>query len=73
MCIRDSSSAILVITAVAYIFIAGVLYFADKLEEGGKSILDLSLRESVTIGFAQALALFPGVTRTGITLNTSLY
>ena len=47
----DNSSAILVITAVAYIFIAGVLYFADKLEEGGKSILDLSLRESVTIGF----------------------
>ena len=50
-----------------------MLYFADKLEEGGKSILDLSLRESVTIGFAQALALFPGVSRSGITLSTALY
>ena len=69
----DNSSAILVITAVAYIFIAGVLYFADKLEEGGKSILDLSMKESVTIGFAQALALFPGVSRSGITLSTALY
>ena len=39
----DESSAILVITALAYIFIASVLYFADKLEEGDKSILDLSL------------------------------
>ena len=50
-----------------------VLYFADKLEEGDKSILDLSLKESLTIGFAQALALFPGVSRSGITLSTALY
>ena len=69
----DKSSAILLITSVAYIFIAGVLYFADKLEEGGKSIFDLSLKESLTIGFAQALALFPGVSRSGITLSTALY
>ena len=39
----DESSSILVITSVAYIFIASVLYFADKLEEGDKSIFDLSL------------------------------
>ena len=69
----DESTAILVITALAYIFIASVLYFADKLEEGDKSILDLSLKESLTIGFAQALALFPGVSRSGITLSTALY
>ena len=69
----DESSAILLITAVAYVFIASVLYFADKLEEGDKSILDLSLKESLTIGFAQAIALFPGVSRSGITLSTALY
>ena len=69
----DESSAILVITALAYIFIASVLYFADKLEEGGKNILDLSLKESLTIGIAQALALFPGVSRSGITLSAALY
>jgi len=69
----DKSSAILFITAVAYVFIASVLYFADKLEEGSKSILDLSLKESLTIGFAQAIALFPGVSRSGITLSTALY
>ena len=69
----DESSVILVITALAYVFIAGVLYFADKLKEGGKSILDLSIKESLTIGFAQALALFPGVSRAGITLSTALY
>ena len=69
----DESSAILLITALAYIFIASVLNFADKLEEGDKSILDLSLKESLTIGFAQALALFPGVSRSGITLSAALY
>ena len=69
----DESSAILLITALAYIFIASVLYFADKLKEGGKSILDLSLKESLIIGVAQALALFPGVSRSGITLSTALY
>ena len=69
----DESSAILLITAVAYVFIASGLYFTDKLEEGDKSILDLSLKESLTIGFAQAIALFPGVSRSGITLSTALY
>ncbi len=69
----DESSSILVITSVAYIFIASVLYFADKLEEGDKSIFDLSLKESLTIGLAQAIALFPGVSRSGITLSTALY
>ena len=69
----DESSVILVITTFAYVFIAGVLYFADNLEEGSKSILDLSIKESLIIGFAQALALFPGVSRSGITLSTALY
>ena len=69
----DESSSILVITSVAYIFIASVLYFADKLEEGDKSIFDLSLKESLTIGLAQAIALFPGVSRSGITLSAALY
>ena len=69
----DESSDILLITSTAYIFIASVLYFADKLEEGSKNILDLSLREAFIIGLAQALALFPGVSRSGITLSTALY
>ena len=69
----DESNSILLITALAYIFIASVLNFADKLEEGDKNILDLSLKDSLTIGFAQALALFPGVSRSGITLSTALY
>ena len=69
----DDSRNILAITSVAYIFIAVVLYFADKLEDGNKNILDLTLRESLIIGLAQALALFPGVSRSGITLSTALY
>jgi undecaprenyl-diphosphatase len=69
----DESNAILVITALAYIFIASVLYFVDKLDEGDRSILDLSIKESLTIGFAQAIALFPGVSRSGITLSMALY
>ena len=69
----DESSDILLLTYTAYIIIASILYFADKLEEGNKNILDLSLREAFIIGLAQALALFPGVSRSGITLSTALY
>ena len=69
----DESSNILLITSIAYIFIASVLYFADKLGEGSKNILDLSLKEAFIIGLSQALALFPGVSRSGITLSTALY
>jgi undecaprenyl-diphosphatase len=49
-----------------------ILGWADKAGQKTKQIADLSWRSAVAIGFAQALALVPGVSRSGITMTAGL-
>jgi len=46
---------------------AGVLYWADRSPEA-RGMGDIGFRNAVIMGFAQALALAPGVSRSGITI-----
>ena len=46
-----------------------ILFYADKLGKEKKSLKNLSFRESLIIGFFQALALIPGVSRSGISIT----
>jgi undecaprenyl-diphosphatase len=41
---------------------------ADRFTAGERDVRDLTLRDALLIGLAQALALIPGVSRSGITL-----
>jgi undecaprenyl-diphosphatase len=68
------SSALRSTTVVAVMLIVfGVfLYIADRLPKLQKQISDLSLGNAMVIGFAQALALIPGVSRSGITIIAGL-
>jgi undecaprenyl-diphosphatase len=51
------------------VFIFGiVLYIADKLSRKRKEISDMSLLDCIVIGISQALAIIPGVSRSGITI-----
>lgn len=53
-----------------------VLWAADKLadiSQKKKKLGDLRIADSLTIGFSQALALVPGVSRSGITISTGLF
>ncbi|MFA5160700.1 MAG: undecaprenyl-diphosphate phosphatase [Elusimicrobiales bacterium] len=57
--------------AVMLMIFAVILYLADRrASEGGKSAL--SLKTALVIGSAQALALAPGVSRSGITITAAL-
>jgi undecaprenyl-diphosphatase len=47
---------------------AGLLLWADRSSQE-RSMDDLGLRQAVIMGFAQALALAPGVSRSGITIT----
>ena len=46
-----------------------VLGFADRIGGTDKALKQISLRDSVLMGVAQALALIPGVSRSGATLS----
>jgi len=51
-----------------------VLLLADRRAEGGTGTLpSVSLRDAMIIGTAQALALVPGVSRSGSTISAALF
>ncbi|MGI8792228.1 MAG: undecaprenyl-diphosphate phosphatase, partial [Acidimicrobiales bacterium] len=54
------------------ILFGGVLFLADRAP-AERAIDDFSLRDAVVMGFAQALALQPGVSRSGATISAGRY
>ncbi len=53
---------------------AGVLlYFADHTDKGGRTLKELGIRDAVVIGLAQAVAIIPGVSRSGATITAGLF
>jgi undecaprenyl-diphosphatase len=60
---------------VMAIIIAGfgvLLFLADRLVRHVKEMHDLTLKNTLLIGLSQALAIFPGVSRSGSTISTGL-
>src|SRR5690606_17913113 len=62
-----------VLLAVGLIVFGLVLSHADWRNRGERDEYSLTLRDVLIIGFAQALALFPGTSRSGITVTAALY
>ncbi len=49
------------------------MVLAEKRKEPGRALNRISLKDALIIGCAQALALVPGVSRSGITISTGLF
>jgi undecaprenyl-diphosphatase len=67
----DNDAARLAIAAFLVIG-GGLLYAADRFGRRIRDMDDISAPAAVTIGFTQALALFPGISRSGATLTAGL-
>lgn len=63
----------LTLIACALIVLAVVLYVADRVGRRVRTIENLQLRDGVVMGLAQALALIPGVSRSGATITAGLF
>lgn len=59
--------------ACAMILIALLMWYAESVSRLDRHIEQTSLGDSMVIGTSQALALFPGVSRSGITIATGLF
>lgn len=57
---------------VAMILFAALMYLIDRVAQLGRHMDDLGWGDALLIGVAQALALLPGVSRSGITMVTGL-
>lgn len=58
--------------AFALALLGAVLLYADKFDKGEKKIKDMNTKNSLAIGLSQALAIVPGVSRSGVTMTTGL-
>jgi undecaprenyl-diphosphatase len=66
-----SSTAMIVMAAIIAAF-GVLLLLADRLGRQAQYMEDLSLKDTLLIGLSQALAVFPGVSRSGATITTGL-
>jgi undecaprenyl-diphosphatase len=62
-----------VLNAVLMIVFALVMLVADRVATLKRSVGDVGWPDALTMGLAQALALMPGVSRSGITITTGLF
>ncbi|PID41887.1 MAG: undecaprenyl-diphosphatase [Proteobacteria bacterium] len=60
------------VIAVATVFFGVMLGFADRRHNERKGIWQVTLLETLIVGCAQALALIPGTSRSGITMTAAL-
>lgn len=59
--------------AVALIVMGAILYWAERKSAKKDDLNNITLRTSFLIGLSQALAIIPGVSRSGITMTTGLF
>jgi undecaprenyl-diphosphatase len=61
------------VPGVTLIVLALVLLLAERLGSRQKQFPDITWADAILIGLAQALALIPGVSRSGVTITAALF
>jgi len=64
--------AAMIVMAGLIALMGALLFLADHLARHLRGMSDLTLKDSLLIGLAQALAIFPGVSRSGATITAGL-
>jgi undecaprenyl-diphosphatase len=62
-----------VLIAIMLIVLGIILYWVDRKSSKNIEAENISLKTSFLIGLSQALAIIPGVSRSGITMTTGLF
>ncbi|MGN0650139.1 MAG: undecaprenyl-diphosphate phosphatase [Oscillospiraceae bacterium] len=62
----------IVFEGVAFLFTAMLLFISSKCSKGEREGKDMTIKDAVTVGLFQCVALFPGVSRSGSTTAAGL-
>lgn len=57
---------------VGFVITGVILLLSDKFSKGERKITELKISDAVLVGLSQAVAVFPGLTRSGSTITASL-
>ncbi|MCL6647806.1 MAG: undecaprenyl-diphosphatase UppP [Chloroflexi bacterium] len=60
------------LVALMLLLFSGVMWLAERLASQKRSLVSLRLMDALVVGAAQAVALVPGVSRSGITISAGL-
>lgn len=63
----------LYVISASLILLAIVLFIAEKVSVKKKDLKDITVKDGIIIGLAQALALIPGSSRSGVTITAGLF
>lgn len=67
----EQISVEMVLIAIALIAMGIILYVVDKKAKSNVEYKDINLKQSILISISQAIAAFPGVSRSGITMTVA--
>ncbi len=65
-------SSAMIAMAIIIALLGGFLFIAERIAKHSRGMNQLSLSDAIWIGLAQALAVFPGVSRSGSTITAGL-
>lgn len=63
----------IVVEGVCFLFTSLLLFGADRVVAGRKTARDMQYRDALLVGAAQAIAPFPGISRSGSTISMGLF
>jgi undecaprenyl-diphosphatase len=69
----ETSARSLTLIATALIGLGLLLLLAERVSSRERGVESVRLRDGIVVGFAQALALIPGVSRSGATITAGLF
>ncbi|HEX7593237.1 MAG TPA: undecaprenyl-diphosphatase UppP [Anaerolineae bacterium] len=63
----------MIVMAVIIALLGAILFVAERIARHVRGMNDLTLKDTILIGLAQAFAIFPGVSRSGSTITAGLF
>ena len=67
------ASTAMIVMAIIIALLGAILFVAERVARHIRGMKDLTLKDSIVIGLAQAFAIFPGVSRSGSTITAGLF
>ncbi|MCR5539482.1 MAG: undecaprenyl-diphosphate phosphatase [Ruminococcus sp.] len=58
---------------LCFLYTGAILFMSDRCTKGNKKAGDIKVKDSITVGLFQGVALLPGVSRSGSTISAGLF
>ena len=71
--IEKVSETYMILLGWLFLYTSLILFLSDRCVKGNKTAGDITWKNALTVGIFQAIALFPGVSRSGSTISGGLF